>query len=250
MIRSNWMCGLLALLASPLSAQVSAEAARIEQPQAAMPTATRSRASLERVVVNTSIGVRGVFPTGGEAIDIFFDAVDGATTYTLRRASSSNGPYTTLPPSQARLTTHNYVANPPCCEIMDMEAYKVGVGQTVWYMVDAWSGTTLIKSTAPIRMDLPSWFTGPLRVDVAKTGNDQWTIGWEPVVGATSYLVWVRINGGQINTLYNPNVPASQRQLTLSGLYPGTQYLVYVSGSVTWNGMKLGRSGSIWYTAP
>jgi hypothetical protein len=27
-------------------------------------------------------------------------------------------------------------------------------------------------------------------------------------------------------------------------------HLVYVSGAVTWNGMKLGRYGSTWYTAP
>lgn len=244
------MSCLWALTASPLAAQVDVAPARVEKLQALMPAATRSREALARMAAITTIGVRRAFFNGGSTIDIFFDAVEGATTYTLRRASASAGPYTTLPPSQARLTTNNYLVNPPCCEIMDVEAYKVGVGQPVWYVVDAWNGSTILKSTAPIRMDLPNWFRGPLRVDIAKTGSDQWTIGWEPVEGATSYLVWVKIDGTAINHLYNNNIPAGQTQLNISGLYPGTRYSIYVSGSLMWSGEKLSRYGTTWYTTP
>jgi hypothetical protein len=153
-------------------------------------------------------------------------------------------------PSQARLTTYNSTANPPCCEIMDMEAYKVGPGQTVWYVVDAWKANELIRSTSPIRMDLPSWFRGPLRVDMAKTGNDQWTIAWETFPEASSYGVLVRIDGTLISVLNNTSIPPGQTQLNLSGLTSGTQYSVYVSGEVMWNGKRQTRAGSTMYTAP
>lgn len=249
MFRSYWMSCLLTLTAAPLAAQMDLAPARAER-QVLVPTATRAREALTRTTVNYTISVRKVFFNQGSAVDILFDAAQGATTYTLRRASAREGPYTTLPPSQARLSTNNTAVNPPCCEVMDVEAYKVGVGQTVWYVLDAWDNNTLIKSTDPIRIDLPSWFRGPLRVDVAKTGNDQWTIGWEAVEGAFSYLVSVKIDGTTINLLSSPNIPPGQTQINLSGLYPGTRYSVFVSGSFMWDGQRLTRDGTTWYTAP
>jgi hypothetical protein len=248
MNRCAWMSCLFALSGSPLAAQVYT-GTRAEKFQGTLSTVAGPRLVRENLPVSY-IGVRGSYLNGGATVDIFFDAVPDATTYTLRSSSASGGPYTTLPPSQARLTTNNYLANPPCCEIMDVEAYKAGVGQTVWYAVDAWNGSSLIKSSSPIRMDLPDWFRGPLGVSIAKTGTDQWTVGWEPVSGATSYLVWVQIYRTNINLLYNANVPPGQTQINLGGLSSGTQYRIYVSGDLMWNGQKAYRYGETVYTAP
>jgi hypothetical protein len=122
MIRQcSWTSWLLALIVSPLAAQTYiVPGSRAERLQALALVGTRSRLALEAMTGSSSIGVRSVFPNDGSAIDIFFDAVPEATTYTLRRATAADGPWTTLPPSQVRLSTNNYVVNPPCCEIMDV----------------------------------------------------------------------------------------------------------------------------------
>jgi hypothetical protein len=112
------------------------------------------------------------------------------------------------------------------------------------------NANNLIRTSPQIRMDLPSWFRGPLRVDMAKTGNDQWTIAWETFPEASSYAVLVRIDGTLINVLNNVSIPPGQTQLNLGGLTSGTRYSVYVSGAVMWNGKRMTRAGSTLYTAP
>ena len=209
--------------------------ARALRPPRAMPVAPQ-------------IGIRLMYPASGTAVDFLFNAVPNATTYTLRRSASASGPYVTLTGGDVSLVLNNYVVNPPCCEIEDRNAYTVGVGQTVYYVIDAWSGTSLLMSSAVQRMDLPMWFSGPLNIDLEKTGANQWTIGWEPVATATSYLVWLQVNDGPINILYNPNVPANQTQLNVSGLQSGTRYRLYVSGSVMWNGTKASRDSTKYFT--
>jgi hypothetical protein len=200
--------------------------------------------------VPNPIGIRSVSPLGGQQISILFNAVPNATTYTLRRGPSPTGPITPLPQTQVSLSTNNYVVNPPCCEIIDRAAYTVGVGQTVYYVIDAWAGPNLILSSTPVRMDLPIWFAGPLNVDLEKTGSNQWTIGWEPVQTATNYLVWVQLGDGPINIYYNSQIPPGQNQLTLGGLQSGSRYHLIVEGIVPWNGTKASRDGSMYYTAP
>jgi hypothetical protein len=200
--------------------------------------------------VANPIGIRAVTPLGGQQISILFNAVQNATTYTLRRGPSPTGPITPLPLSQVSLTMNNYVANPPCCEIIDRAAYMVGIGQTVYYVIDAWAGPNLILSSSPIRMDLPTWFAGPLNVDFEKTGGNQWTIGWEPVQSATNYLVWVQLGDGPISIYYNKQIPPGQTQLTLGGLQSGSRYHLIVNGLIPWNGTVSSRDGSMYYTAP
>jgi hypothetical protein len=101
MIRYPWMSCLLALTAAPLGAQVTIAPTRAEKLEALGPTAgTRLREALGRPAPNYTLTVRTVFPNEGQVIDIFFDAAPEATTYSLRRASSPEGPWTTLPPAR------------------------------------------------------------------------------------------------------------------------------------------------------
>lgn len=137
-----------------MSPSVTTQAA----PTQTLPSAQRLPVSPKQIVpARPQITVRAIYPNSGSAIDILFNAVAGADHYTLRRGATANGPFTTFTgPPQVSFSLNNYVVNPPCCEVEDLQAYLVGVGQTVYYVVDAWAGSSLLMSTAPLRMDLPT----------------------------------------------------------------------------------------------
>ncbi len=202
-----------------------------------------------RLVTIPAVQVTKAFPNGGEMVDFYFDAYPNATGYALRRGTSAAGPFAPLPAGQVSWALANYSRSPICCEGFDRLAYQAGAGTTLWYVIDALAGSTVIGSSAPIQVDLPAWFRGPLSVDIVKTGTNQWTIGWESVSQAQSYTVLLRL-GSAIIAYQNLNIPPTQSQVNINGLYSGNTYQLQVYANIPYNGTVLQRAGNKSYTAP
>lgn len=232
------LCAAVAVTA-PLSAQV---ATKLKDPNPTIPNRAANLAT--RPVAAPTIGVRYTSQLGGSQVSILFNPVPNATTYTLRRGTSAGGPFIALASTDFSLNTNS------CCEIIDLFAYKTGPGHPLWYIVDAWAGASLLMSSPVVQYDLPPFFKGPIRVEMARTAPNEWTVGWEPEFNVTSYNVSVRAGRGTLELYRNLSIPAPQTQIKLNGLQSGIQYRVEVAATIPWNGANEVRRGMTMYTAP
>lgn len=201
------------------------------------------------LTVVRNIDVRYMYPNGGSTVEIYFNAVPGATNYALRRGTSAQGPFLPLDPADTRAILQNLAVTPNCCEIYDEGAYKLGGGRSLWYVIDALNGTSPMFTSLPLQIDLPVWFRGPLSIDIQKTGSDQWTIAWEAVQEATSYRVILRMGSGVITTYLKDFSPGTN-QVNINGLVSGSLYSLYVTAVIPYNGTVSGRAGQKDYKAP
>ncbi len=155
----------------------------------------------------------GIVATAGNAqVSLVWGAVNGATSYNVKRSTTSGGPYTQM----SEPTSASYVDN------------SVTNGTKYFYVVSAvdaagQSGNSAEASATPAApTQVPAVPTGL----VAAAGNGQISLLWTPSSGATSYKVKRSTsNGGPYTQI---SVPTSAA-FTDSGLTNGTTYYYVVS---------------------
>src|SRR5579864_5912172 len=164
-----------------------------------------------------------VVATGGNGqVALSWSASSGATSYNVKRATTSGGPYTTI-------------ASPTTTSYTDI---SVTNGATYYYVVSAVntageSGNSSEVSATP-QLAVPA---APTNL-VATAGNGQVALSWSASSGATSYNVKrSTTSGGPYTTIASP----STTSYTNSGLTNGTTYY-YVVAAVNTAGTSANSS--------
>ena len=162
----------------------------------------------------SALGVpSGIVATAGNAqVSLVWGVVNGATSYNVKRSTTSGGPYAQM----SEPTSASYVDN------------SVTNGTKYFYVVSAvdaagQSGNSAEASATPTApTQVPAVPTGL----VAAAGNGQVSLLWTPSSGATSYKVKRSTsNGGPYTQISEPTSAA----FTDSGLTNGTTYYYVVS---------------------
>jgi len=157
----------------------------------------------------------GLTATAGNAqATLSWNAVSGATSYNVKRATTSGGPYTTVAPG---VTTPSYT--------------NTGLtnGTTYYYVVSAVNAVGESANSAQVSVmpsagpTVPSAPTGL----TATAGNAQAALSWNAVSGATSYNVKRSTTSGGPYTTVAPGVTTPS--YTNTGLTNGTTYYYVVS---------------------
>ena len=152
----------------------------------------------------------GLAATAGNAqVSLTWNAAATATSYNVKRSTTSGGSYTTISSPGTTSYTDTSVTN----------------GTTYYYVVSAVngygeSGNSSQASATPVAPPpVPTGLT-------ATAGNQQVALGWSASTGATSYNVKrSTTNGGPYTQLANP----ATTNYTDSGLTNGTTYYYVVS---------------------
>ena len=157
----------------------------------------------------------GLVATAGTAqVSLAWTASAGAASYTVRRATVSGGPYTTI---ASGLVTPSYLNNSGLVN-----------GTPYYYVVSAVnlggeSGNSAQASATPLP-PIPAAPTGL----VATAGTAQVSLAWTASAGAASYTVKrATVSGGPYTTIASGLVTPSY--LNNSGLVNGTPYYYVVS---------------------
>jgi poly(hydroxyalkanoate) depolymerase family esterase len=153
----------------------------------------------------------GLVATAGNAqVTLAWNASSGATSYNVKRATTSGGPYTTVTNVTTTSCVNAGLAN----------------GTTYYYVVSALnaggeSGNSTQASATP-QVPAPSVPTGL----AATAGNAQVTLAWSAASGATSYNVKrATTSGGPYTTVTN----VTTTSFVNAGLVNGTTYYYVVS---------------------
>jgi alpha-galactosidase len=130
-----------------------------------------------RVAVLSTIPAVPLAPTGlmgtpGNPIGLAWNATRGATSYNLKRALASAGPYT----------------NVAAVELPAFSDTNVIPGTTYYYSVSASNAVGESASSSPVTVTGCAMPDAPLGL-VAGTSGGQFTLGWNPAAGASSYNV-------------------------------------------------------------
>jgi fibronectin type 3 domain-containing protein len=152
----------------------------------------------------------GLVATPGNAqVSLTWTAVTGATSYNVKRSTTSGGPYTTVSSPTTNSYTNTGLTN----------------GTTYFYVVSAVNGggesanSTQVSAMPVSPPATPTGFT-------ATPGNTQVSLGWTAVSGATSYNVKrATVSGGPYTTVSSPTTNSQ----TDTGLTNGTAYFYVVS---------------------
>ena len=155
----------------------------------------------------------GVVATAGNAeVALAWTAVNGATTYNVKRATTSGGPYTTIASPTAASYTDTTVTN----------------GTTYYYVISAVNtagesaNSTQVYAKPVAPMQIPAVPTGV----AATAGNAQVALTWTAVTGAATYNVKrATTSGGPYTTIASPTA-ASYTDTTVTN---GTTYYYVVS---------------------
>lgn len=154
---------------------------------------------------------------GDAKVTLSWNAVSGATSYTVKSATTSGGPYTTV---AAGLTSPNYINS------------GLTNRTTYYYVVSASnsaeeSANSAQASATPVAVT-PTAPAAPTNL-VATAGDATVTLNWGAVSGATSYTVKsATTNGGPYTTVATGLTSPSY---TNTGLTNGTTYYYVVSAS-------------------
>ena len=153
----------------------------------------------------------GLSATAGNAqVGLTWSASSGASSYNVKRATVSGGPYTTVASSTTTSYTNTGLTN----------------GTTYYYVVTAVntageSGNSNQASATP-NLSIPAAPTGL----TATSGNAQIALAWTASSGATSYNVKrATVSGGPYTTVASPTTAG----YTNTGLTNGTTYYYVVT---------------------
>jgi Glycoside hydrolase family 44/Fibronectin type III domain len=153
----------------------------------------------------------GLTATAGNAqVSLSWMASSGATSYHVKRATVTGGPYTTITSPTTASDTDSGLTN----------------GTTYFYVVSALnsageSGNSIEVSATPV-LPVPATPTGL----TATAGNTQISLSWTASSGATSYHVKrATVTGGPYTTVASPTTTSD----TDTGLTNGTAYFYVVS---------------------
>ncbi|MDE3100575.1 MAG: hypothetical protein KGJ88_13985, partial [Verrucomicrobiota bacterium] len=165
------------------------------------------------LVVNTPPAApTGLGATAGNAqVALSWTASSGATSYNVKRATVSGGPYTTI----ANVSTTSYTDS------------SVTNGTTYYYVVSAVNsgGESANSSEASATPSAPTAPPAPTGL-TATAGNAQVALSWTASSGATSYNVKrATTSGGPYTTITN----VSSTSYTDSSVINGTTYYYVVS---------------------
>jgi glucosylceramidase len=154
--------------------------------------------------------------SGGNAqISLSWSAASGAASYTVKRATTSGGPYADVATGVTSTSyTNTGLAN----------------GTTYYYVVSAVnavgsSGNSNQASAAPVAPTIPAAPTGLN----ASAGNQQISLSWTGSAGASSYVVKrATVSGGPYT---NVNTSVTATNFTDTGLTGGTTYYYVVAAT-------------------
>jgi fibronectin type 3 domain-containing protein len=153
----------------------------------------------------------GVMATAGNAqVSLSWTASSGATSYHVKRAAVTGGPYTTVASPTTTSDTYTGLTN----------------GTAYFYVVSALnsageSANSTEVSATPV-LPIPATPTGL----TATAGNAQVSLSWTASSGATSYNVKrATVTGGPYTTVASPTTTSD----TDTGLTNGTTYYYVVS---------------------
>lgn len=153
----------------------------------------------------------GLIATAGNAqVSLTWTASAGATSYNVKRSTTSGGPYTTVGSPSITSFTNTSLTN----------------GTTYYYVVTAVnsageSGNSNQASATP-NVSIPAVPTGL----VATAGNAQVSLSWNASSGATTYNVKrATASGGPYTTVGSPSITS----FTNTGLTNGTTYYYVVT---------------------
>ena len=158
----------------------------------------------------------GLTATAGDGqVTLAWNASAGATSYTVKRATTSGGPYTNV----ATVTTTSFTDT------------GLTNGTTYYYVVSASNSAGESPNSAPVSATptaggptVPAAPTGL----TATAGNGQVTLAWNASAGATSYTVKrATTSGGP----YTNVATVTTTSFTDTGLTNGTTYYYVVSAS-------------------
>lgn len=154
----------------------------------------------------------GLTATAGNAqVSLSWAASSGATSYNVKRATVSGGPYTTI----TNVTTTSFVNT----DLVN--------GTTYYYVVSALnaSGESANSSQASATPSVPTPPATPTGLN-ATAGNAQVSLSWNTSSGATSYNVKrATVSGGPYTTITNVTTVS----FINAGLVNGTTYYYVVS---------------------
>ncbi|HEY0706603.1 MAG TPA: discoidin domain-containing protein, partial [Polyangia bacterium] len=178
-------------------------------------TATFDNVSITQPVTGPPGAPAGLTATAGNTqVSLAWNSSSGATSYTVKRSTTSGGPYSTVVGGLAGTSyTNTGLTN----------------GTTYHYVVTASnssgeSGNSNQASATP-NLSVPSAPTGV----VASPGNNQVGLTWNAVSGATSYTVKRATTSGGPYTNVGTGLTATS--YTNTGLTNGTTYYFVVSAS-------------------
>ena len=152
-----------------------------------------------------------VATAGNAQVGLSWSASSGATSYNVKRATTSGGPYTTI----ASPTTTSYTDT------------GVTNGTTYYYVVSAvnTAGESANSSQVSATPQPPVAPPPPTNL-VATAGNEQVGLSWSASTGATSYNVKrATTSGGPYTTIASPTTTS----YTDTGVTNGTTYYYVVS---------------------
>jgi cellulose 1,4-beta-cellobiosidase len=174
-------------------------------------TAYSSNASATTLAPALPAVPTGLTATAGNTqVSLSWSASSGATSYNVKRATVSGGPYTTI----ASPTTNSYI--------------NTGLtnGTTYYYVVSAVNAVGESSNSAQVSAT-PSCSLAAVPTGLTATaGNAQVSLSWAASSGATSYNVKrATVSGGPYTTIASPTTTSYIN----TGLVNGTTYYYVVS---------------------
>jgi fibronectin type 3 domain-containing protein len=151
---------------------------------------------------------------GDKQAALSWNAVSGATSYTVKRATANGGPYTTV---ASNVTTTSFTNT------------GLANGTTYYYVVSAVNSAGESANSAQVSATPQATVTAPAAPTglTATAGDKQAALSWNAVSGATSYTVKRATTNGGLYTIVASNVTTTS--FTNTGLTNGTTYYYVVS---------------------
>jgi hypothetical protein len=173
------------------------------------------------IKAKNSLGTSGFSPSaGGQAMNVMgsitvvvgngqlslsWDAVEGATNYSVYRDTSTTMPATASQTVNTNMATITGLSN--------------GTVYYIWVKANGDGGSS---SVSPVASGVPIGNTGTVTVTA---GNASLDLSWAAVSGATSYNLFYSIGSSKPETA---NTTVNTNTATISGLTNGTTYYVWV----------------------